>query len=1475
MKFMRTMGWVALALSVSGASPAAPVNSLFNPADYAAVDTNVVLTGGSILIDTKDGTNAPTWSFGSTNYFGQIVTNQSGSVVMALFPFAGLAISNAVSCTVTGNLGLVIASSADLTLGNTLDLGGRNGIAAAGGGGLGGPGGEAGGRTVSFTSAPPSAVHGKGASGYGVGYMSPVSGIGFGGGGSGGAAGGGGGYGGLGGIGYSSGQTTPGGTNYGDSVLAKLYGGSGGGAGGNSSTGPSGGGGGGSLELIANGTLTLTSTSTQKVNGGAALGATDRSAGGGSGGGLVLAASVLTVRGAIQANGGNGASGQQGGGGGGGRVVFYAQTLSTNGMTLSVAGGLKSAAPAEDGAPGTFRYAGDGLHNDPVNGDLGYPFGSTVLPPQIVNAGGSNVPVRTATMYGNLLSRGGAATEVFCYLGTNPATWTLISLGTQPVSIVTNYVSGLQPSTRYYYQFAASNSAGWGYAPATNTLDTLPLSPVLVNAGSTNVTAASATVYGSMISTGESVTVCYLLYGTTGGIWAFTNTVGGVGNGTISNNLVGLQQNTVYYYQFAASNADSWGYAPSTNTFTTWAQLGQQAQTNSLWNPASYAMLADALTITGGTLRIDTGNGTNLGPVMTTALAGVTNSYRGQVVPSQKSNVWFALFNFGNLAISNAVSCTVTGNLGLALAATGSMTIACTFDLSGIGAVVNVGGGLGGPGAEAGTRTNTFRSAPPGATHGSGGNTGFSGVGYGGGLSYSTDGGGGGYGGLGGYGHDTGSNYAAGGTNYGDGVMSVLYGGSGGAGGSSSAGYGGGGGGALAVIANGSLTVTTAAVLRVNGGNGAATGWRSGGGGSGGGILLAGNYVTVSGSVQAKGGNGAAGMDQGGGGGGGGRIAIYANMLTTNGMSASVTNGVKAVPGQDGAMGTFRCLNDGQGGNLSYPYASIKTVPLIDNAGVANLQPRSATLNANLQFLGGDPSAVVFGYWGANPSASDNATNLGAQVVGTVPNNVSGLLPNTTYYYTFAASNSSGWGYATHTNSFTTLVTWPVIANTGSDTITTNSAHVSAYLSNTGESVTVVFVLYGTTPGSWTGQSTVGPCAIGAVSNTLSGLLPATLYYYTFAATNATGWAYAPTTNSFLTRPALGAPATAGSLFDPRRYALTADALTITNGSTWTIDTGDGTNRAPSMAVNGSIYAGAVVPTASNRAWLALFNFNNLVVNSAVSCTVTGNLGLVLACRNNMTLAGTLELGGTNAVDGLVGPGGPGGESGVPMTSTNSAPPTAKHGSGGAAAEGIAPGGFGGGVNGDMSAGGGGYGGMGGIGKFETSQAFAGGTNYGDSALSDLLGGSGGGGGSFGYGGGGGGALELIANNILTVSATSTQKVNGGNGAGGRAGGGGSGGAILVAARKLVVAGTLQAKGGNGSTSYGNRGGGGGGGGRIAFYANILETNGMNVSVAGGAVGLVGFGTDGTNGTFRFPGDGEPAAMAFPFAFKGTAVFFR
>jgi hypothetical protein len=1168
-------------------------------------------------------------------------------------------------------------------------------------------------------------------------------------------------------------------------------------------------------------------------------------------------------------NGGNG-----GLGGGGGGSSYDHSGGSGGGSALNVGANAVGGDSQNGGAGGANTGGGGGggtwRTSEPWGNSIGGAGGSGIVivrylfGPSWSGVGASNVTTTSASAYATL---GTTNADVYLlwdtsdkgttdlaawgntnFLGSNMATGTI-------TGAIANLSDGSSRVFRFYGTNAALAADGWS-APGALITGELTVTSTVASVSEVGGGAGQFTVYRPAGLTNGDLVVNYAVGGTAvagtdyQALSGTTTIPSGTNSVTIAVTPIDtLRSRGIRTVVLTLQSGAYWIGAADSDTVT----ITGLSNHYSLFKPVNYPVVATDLVIASGSIAIDTKDGTSA----PTWAYGTTN-YTGQIVTNRSGKVVLALFSFGNLAISNGVSFTVAGNLGLVLSCTGNLTMANTVNMNGATP-------LGGPGGEAGSRMVSYASAPPTANHGNGGINAI-GYGYGAGAAGTFCSGGGGYGGLGGDGKYLTAETTGVGTNYGDGALADLFGGSGGGG--SSDGTGGGGGGALELIANDTLAIAPTAILRLNGGGGA--GGRTGGGGSGGGLILAADTLKVYGNLQVIGGAGNTLYgDRAGGGGGGGRIAFFANTLMTNGMNVSAAGGSVGLAGygHDGGTGSFRYPGDGNlsGGDFSYPFVAAALPAGIFAIGTADVRTRSADLVGQVATLGGDPGTTVSCYWGTNSSAWDFSTNLGATGVGLVTNRTQGLSPNTTYAFTFSASNSSGVSWAPTTNGFSTLALWPTIANAGAGNITTNAATVYGTLSTTGESATVVFLFYGTTPGTWIGANALGPCGVGTVSGGLSGLPQNTTVYYQFAASNAAGWGYAPTTNSFVTLPGLGLAAKQNSLFNPTKYPALAPNLVV-SGGTIAIDTGDGTNRGPSMAVNGTVYRGVVVPNQSGNVWLSLFTFGSLTVGDSVSCTVTGNLGLVLASQGDMTIGNTISLiGQPGTVGGCWG--GPGAEAGVAGVSFASAPPTANHGRGGV--EGNDASGFGAGTYVDnANASSGGYGGVGG-----TGGSAIGGTNYGDSALNDLYGGSGGGGPWPTYCGGGGGALELIANGTLTITATATQNVNGGSGLlDTRGAGSGSGGGILLAAQRLNVAGAILARGAV-ATSCGNGSPvGGGGGGRIAFYANTLTTNGMTVSVSGGSGS--GGGTSGADGTFRYPGDGQGGDLSFPYGVRGTVVCF-
>ena len=273
-------------------------------------------------------------------------------------------------------------------------------------------------------------------------------------------------------------------------------------------------------------------------------------------------------------------------------------------------------------------------------------------------------------------------------------------------------------------------------------------------------------------------------------------------------------------------------------------------------------------------------------------------------------------------------------------------------------------------------------------------------------------------------------------------------------------------------------------------------------------------------------------------------------------------------------------------------------------------------------------------------------------------------------------------------------------------------------------------------------------------------------------------------------------------------YVIDTDALTIseTNASatnilfTGVIDDQDG--RADSFGPGGAVTT--VGPLGIPH--IAVFTFDNLVMDGTATFAVTGHRALALLSRGDALMNVTLSLNaeyssaGTNTVPGT---GGPGGFDGGAPTLDGEGPGS---GAGALSSSFIA-----------VYGGAGGFGGVGRPGGNGTPFYGEGGPAYGN-LFQVLQGGSGGGGArntqsgtSDGVGGGGGGALELGAANVLTIGASGALRANGGFGQGGynprlALGGAGSGGGIRLQASRLILNGAVEAR--SMATTYPFAGGG-------------------------------------------------------------------
>ena len=95
-------------------------------------------------------------------------------------------------------------------------------------------------------------------------------------------------------------------------------------------------------------------------------------------------------------------------------------------------------------------------------------------------------------------------------------------------------------------------------------------------------------------------------------------------------------------------------------------------------------------------------------------------------------------------------------------------------------------------------------------------------------------------------------------------------------------------------------------------------------------------------------------------------------------------------------------------------------LPIVSTSNATNVASSQATLNGNITNTGGNNADKRGFEWGTSPgSYSGSWTESGSFGAGAFSHNITGLNPNTNYYFRAKAHNSAGWSYGSEI-SFTT-----------------------------------------------------------------------------------------------------------------------------------------------------------------------------------------------------------------------------------------------------------------------------------------------------------------------------------------------------------------------------------------------------------------------------------------------------------------------
>ncbi|MCC3153338.1 FG-GAP-like repeat-containing protein, partial [Hymenobacter sp. BT770] len=201
---------------------------------------------------------------------------------------------------------------------------------------------------------------------------------------------------------------------------------------------------------------------------------------------------------------------------------------------------------------------------------------TTAVAPTVTTSVPANVTTTGAMLGGNVTADGGAAVTdrgvVYSTTNTTPTIFDTKDANGTGTGSFSKSITGLTPSATYYVRAYATNSAGTSYG-ALQQFRTVS-APTVTTATPTAITTTSATLGGTIVSTGEDpVTSRGVVYSatnptpSTGGTNVLIVT-GTTGTGSFSQNVTGLTPGTLYYVQAYGTNSLGTRYG-AVETFTT------------------------------------------------------------------------------------------------------------------------------------------------------------------------------------------------------------------------------------------------------------------------------------------------------------------------------------------------------------------------------------------------------------------------------------------------------------------------------------------------------------------------------------------------------------------------------------------------------------------------------------------------------------------------------------------------------------------------------------------------------------------------------------------------------------------------------------------------------------------------------------------------------------------------------------------
>ncbi|HOY31638.1 MAG TPA: hypothetical protein PKW80_07135 [Bacteroidales bacterium] len=177
----------------------------------------------------------------------------------------------------------------------------------------------------------------------------------------------------------------------------------------------------------------------------------------------------------------------------------------------------------------------------------------------------------------------------------------------------------------------------------------------------------------------------------------------------------------------------------------------------------------------------------------------------------------------------------------------------------------------------------------------------------------------------------------------------------------------------------------------------------------------------------------------------------------------------------------------------------------------SSVQYNTATSGGNITSSGGSTVTArgICYHTAPNPTIANSIIASGSGT-GTFTANMTGLVPNTTYYVRAYATNAVGTAYGNEVNFTTIPAVVPALSTANMTSVDGSSAISGGDISSSGGyPVTARGVCWSTNPNPTIADNiTSNGSGTGTFTSTITGLIPNTLYYLRAYATNSVGTAY-------------------------------------------------------------------------------------------------------------------------------------------------------------------------------------------------------------------------------------------------------------------------------------------------------------------------------------------------------------------------------